>query len=249
MVGSFITPIAAGSQAATQGWRWSYYALSISLTILFFMFIFLYEETKYVPITLGERGASISVSQHDENDLSKVNSFKSTGLELNPLHSNPAPNVKLNTYRERMRLLTPTSEPLLRIFILPLHVITLPHIIFTALQFASGVCWLVLFMSVVSVVFSAPPYNFDTAAVGYMTIGPFIGNIFGSIYGGPFSDWVVMRLAKRNGGLFEPEMRLYPLFLPVITMAGGIVMFGVTADRVSHWIDFILCTLLGVIYR
>ncbi|OLN87607.1 putative MFS-type transporter C1271.10c-like protein 11 [Colletotrichum chlorophyti] len=238
MIGSFLTPMAAGSQAATQGWRWSYYALSISLTVLFILFVFLYEETKYVPVTIGERDIPItdSVNHVDGHELAKYSSVDKTGLEMNYTRSQPEPAIPLNTYRERMRLLTPTSESLFRVFILPLHVITLPHVIFTSLQFASGVCWLVLFMSVVSIVFSAPPYNFNTAAVGYMTLGPFVGNIFGSLYGGPFADWAVVRLAKRNGGLFEPEMRLYPLFLPVITMAGGIIMFGVTADRGMHWI-------------
>ncbi|KAF9878331.1 MFS transporter [Colletotrichum karsti] len=236
MVGSFLTPLAAGSQAVAQGWRWSYYALSIALTVLFVMFVFLYEETKYVPVTVGERQAFESGTPEFENDLTKTKSMEKNGLELNYTQSNITPSLPLNTYRERMRLVTPTSESLVRVFVLPLHVITLPHVMFTALQFASGVCWLVLFMSVVSVVFSAPPYNFDTASIGYMTLGPFVGNIFGSLYGGPFADWAVLRLAKRNGGLFEPEMRLYPLFLPVITMAGGIVMFGVTADRGMHWI-------------
>ncbi|GKT66295.1 major facilitator superfamily transporter [Colletotrichum tofieldiae] len=163
--------------------------------------------------------------------MSEAKSVRENGIELNYVQSHVTPSVRMNTYREQMRLLTPTSESLTRIFVLPLHVITLPHVMFTALQFASGVCWLVLFLSVVSVVFSAPPYNFDTGSIGLMTLGPFVGNIFGNLYGGPFADWAAMRLSKKNGGLYEPEMRLYPLFLPVITMAGGIIMFGVTADR------------------
>lgn len=88
-------------------------------------------------------------------------------------------------------------------------------------------------MSIVSIVFSQPPYSFTTAGIGYMTLGPFVGNLFGSIYGGPFSDWVIVKLARRNGGIFEPEMRLYPLALPVVMMVGGIIMFGTTADRVT----------------
>ncbi|TDZ49798.1 putative MFS-type transporter [Colletotrichum trifolii] len=238
MVGSFLTPMAAGSQTVAQGWRWSYYALSISLTGLFFLFVFLYEETKYVPVTVGQH-EPVELTAFDNVDgleLDKSKSMEKNGFDLETTQSNVAPNIRMNTYRERMRLLTPTSESLLRVFVLPLHVISFPHVIFTALQFASGVCWLVLFMSVVSVIFSAPPYNFDTAAIGYMTLGPFVGNIFGSIYGGPFADWAVLRLAKRNGGLFEPEMRLYPLCLPVVMMAGGLVMFGMTADRGMHWI-------------
>ncbi|KAL0934650.1 major facilitator superfamily transporter [Colletotrichum truncatum] len=236
MAGSFLTPLAAGSQAVTQGWRWSYYALSIALTILFFAFVFLYEETKFVPVIVGQREEIHSETLDYQNDLTKTDSLAKDGYEISYTQSNVSKSLRVNTYSERMRLTTPTSESLLRVFLMPLHVVTFPHVMFTALQFASGVCWLVLFLSIVSVVFSAPPYNFDTAAIGYMNLGPFVGNIFGSLYGGPFADWAVLRLAKRNGGLFEPEMRLYPLFLPVITMAGGIIMFGVTADKGMHWI-------------
>lgn len=238
MVGSFLAPLAAGVQAAGQGWRWSYYALSIALTALFVVFVFLYEETKYVPpVTLG-RGVETVLDQGSPEPRKKSKGIETDDIELlDYTQSNVTvanQGIRLTTYRERMRLLTPTPESLLRVAELPLRVVTLPHVAFTALQFASGVCWLVLYMSVSSVVFSAPPYNFDTAAVGYMTLGPFVGNIFGSLYGGPLADRAVLWLARRNGGLFEPEMRLYPLFLPVVTMAGGIVMFGVTADKVSR---------------
>ncbi|KAK2035601.1 MFS general substrate transporter [Colletotrichum zoysiae] len=224
MTGSFLTPLAAGTQAATQGWRRSYYSLAIALTILSVLFVFLYEETKYTPATTGERQSTEFSSPDCESDILKVKRATECSYELNRVQSHAAPSVRMNTYRQRMRLLSTTPESLSQLFILPLHVITLPHIMFTALQFASGVCWLVLYMSVVSVVFSAPPYSFNTQSVALMTLGPFVGNIFSSLYGGPFADWVVMRLSKRNGWLYEPEMRLYLLFLPVITMAGGIIM-------------------------
>lgn len=231
MAGSFLTPLAAGVQASTQGWRWSYTALSIAMTILFFVFVFLFEETKYVPVTIGARdGGEIDNSaQGQDGDMKKQSSADLAAIKSNAAGEDTIP---LTTYRQRMRLVTKTDESLLRTFLLPIRVITLPHVAFTALQFASGVCWLVLYLTASSVIFSAPPYNFTTAGIGYMTLGPFVGNIFGSIYGGPFADWLVVRLARRNDGVFEPEMRLYPLFLSTVTMAGGIIMFGVTADRV-----------------
>ncbi|KAF6803184.1 major facilitator superfamily transporter [Colletotrichum musicola] len=243
MTGSFLTPLAAGVQAAGQGWRWSYYALSIALTVLFVIFVFLYEETKYVPpVTLSRNAEAVIDSEtpgeREKNSTNNTEITDKHGFDPGHLQSTPAidQNTRINTYRECLRLLTPTPESLTSVLLLPLRAIALPHVAFTALQFASGVCWLVLYMSVSSVVFSAPPYNFDTAAVGYMTLGPFVGNVLGSLYGGPLADWSVLWLARRNGGIFEPEMRLYPLFLPVVAMAGGIVMFGVTADRGMHWI-------------
>lgn len=66
-----------------------------------------------------------------------------------------------------------------------------------------------------------------------MSLGPFVGNMFGSLYGGLLGDWVVVRLAKRNKGIFEPEMRLYILLLPALLMGAGLILFGVSADKVS----------------
>ncbi|KAH7260385.1 major facilitator superfamily domain-containing protein [Fusarium solani] len=238
MVGSFLTPLAAGSQAAEQGWRWSYYALSIAMTALFVTFVLLFEETKFVPVSVGQTDNSTSLvatswnqsHEYDKEDL-KVDGYATTTTM-----TRTDSTIPINTWRQRLRFTTPTPESLPHLFVIPLHVITLPHVFFTALQFASGVCWLVLYMSVVSIIFAQPPYNFTTFGIGCMTLGPFVGNIFGSIYGGPLSDWVIVRLARRNGGVFEPEMRLYPLVVPTIAMAGGIIMFGVTADRGMHWI-------------
>lgn len=236
IVGSFVTPMAAGSQARAQGWRWCFNTLAIALTILFVLFVALYEETKYVPIDLGIAEA---VAMSGAIDDAKAASLEkdSPAIFLTTSQPDTADTTpRPNTYRQRLRWLTPTEESLPRLLVLPIEVITLPHVFFTSLQFASSVFLLVLFLSVTSVVFSAPPYNFDTAAVGYMSLGPLVGSVFASLYGGPFSDWVVVRLARRNGGVYEPEMRLYPLSIPAIFMAGGTIMFGVTADRGMHWI-------------
>lgn len=81
-------------------------------------------------------------------------------------------------------------------------------------------------------VFSAPPYNFTTTGVGLMSLGPFVGNVLGSLYGGVLGDWIVVKLAKRNTGIFEPEMRLYILLLPALLIGAGLIMFGITADKV-----------------
>ncbi|KAF9767804.1 hypothetical protein IL306_014967 [Fusarium sp. DS 682] len=234
MVGSFLTPMASGTQAAHQGWRWSYYTLSICLTILFVVFIFAFEETKYIPLSVGQvdNDDTFSEQYHVKEDIDSKNKVDG---DVATIATQTESTIPMNSYRQCMRLITPTSESLPRLFMMPFHVITLPHVMFTALQFASGVCWLVIFMQIILIVFSAPPYNFTTAGIGYMPLGPFVGNIFGSIYGGPLADWTVIRLARRNGGVYEPEMRLYPL-VPTFFMAGGIIMFGATAARGMHWI-------------
>ncbi|UNI16979.1 hypothetical protein JDV02_003361 [Purpureocillium takamizusanense] len=111
-----------------------------------------------------------------------------------------------------------------------------PHVLFAALQCANVITFLVYLTNVTSIVFSTPPYNFSTAGVGLMFVGPFVGNMIGSAYGGLLGDMVVVRLARKNNGMFEPEMRLYILILPAILMGAGLMVFGITADRGLHWV-------------
>lgn len=238
MIGSFLTPMAAGAQAAAQGWRWSYYALAIGFTILAFVYIFAFEETKYIRTASGssiraasQDGTKSPTRQDGALSVDKKDDVE-TELDHVPSHTMGEVNTIPNTYAQRMRLLTPTQEPIWRLTVAPLSAISFPHILFTALQFASGICWLVLMLTSTSVIFSAPPYLFTTQGVGNMSLGPLVGNVFGALYGGPVSDWSIKRFARRNGGVFEPEMRLWILMPPTLFMAGGLCMFGVTAGQV-----------------
>lgn len=74
---------------------------------------------------------------------------------------------------------------------------------------------------IVAQVFSAPPYNFDTAQIGYMSVGPAIGGLVGCIFCGVVSDPLARALAKRNNGVFEPEFRLVIMvFMPIFCSIG-----------------------------
>ena len=132
-----------------------------------------------------------------------------------------------------MRFVTPSSESLWRNYLTPFKMAVFPHVLFAAVQCANVITFLVYLASVNSIVFSGPPYNFSTAGVGLMFVGPFIGNMIGSVYGGLLGDMVVVRLARKNNGVFEPEMRLYILILPAILVGAGLMVFGVAAHRVS----------------
>lgn len=137
------------------------------------------------------------------NNLSHVPSRRPSDSDQN---SNPGSrhldlNIPLLTWRQRMRLITPTDESLLHLIWTSVQVFSqFPIVMYTALQYAFALCWISAQASPVSMVSTPPPYNFGTVGVGNMSLGVFIGCIIRSMYGGA-TDRVIKVLARRNYGL------------------------------------------------
>lgn len=108
MSGSFIIPLAAGSQAAAQGWRWSYYSLAIALTVLFLAFIVVFEETKYIPVSIAQNENSPSTTNQPspsddlKSDLEKTENDTATRV------ISIETSIPMKLWRQRLRLTTIT---------------------------------------------------------------------------------------------------------------------------------------------
>lgn len=95
---------------------------------------------------------------------------------------------------------------------------------------------MVVLTSILPLEISAPPYNFSSSQQGLAFIAALIGNVFGAYVGGYCNDLISQRSARRNGGVFEPEMRLPVLLFPGLLVPAGLVMFGVGIHNKDHWI-------------
>ncbi|KAM3437680.1 hypothetical protein MY4824_003699 [Beauveria thailandica] len=221
-LGFTLTPMAAGAQAQTYGWRSCYRTLGVVMAVLTTLFALGYEETKFVrPATY--------------KDDDGVESLESGTMDKETASESPAPQASFPHYL-RLQLLTPTGESLWRLFYQPFFTVVIPQVLFTSFVYGFSLCVISITGSMKAVILTAPPYDFNPQQLGLMYIGPFIGTIFGALYGGILVDKGVVWLAKRNNDIFEPEMRLYFLPISAIAMAAGTIMFGVTADRGMHWI-------------
>ncbi|GAA5942589.1 uncharacterized protein JCM15063_000045 [Sporobolomyces koalae] len=115
-----------------------------------------------------------------------------------------------------------------------LHV-TSPAVVWGALTFSVVFNLLPMVSVIYSQLFSAPPYNFSTGAVGIISgIPPLIGTLIGTVLSGPLSDFSVKALAKRNSGVYEPEFRLIPM-IPFCVLS-GIGLFGWGLQTSSSWV-------------
>jgi len=88
--------------------------------------------------------------------------------------------------------------------------------------------WVIILGSVAPQIFAAPPYNMTPTAVGNLIgILPLIGSLLGTVLGGYFCDFVALWLSHRNGGVYEPEFRLWTIFITcVVPLAVGVFGLG-----------------------
>jgi hypothetical protein len=100
-----------------------------------------------------------------------------------------------------------------------------------------GACltWFSVILTTLSVYFTLPPYNFSSAGIGLLNLPPFIGGLIALFVSGG-NDYVIIVLAKRNGGIFEPEMRLWLCLIGVVIAPVGLLLYGLSLAMGMHWL-------------
>ena len=202
----------------------------------------LYKETKYAPVLNGYPRAGAEIEEDfptpaDPDHKSGVQPDAKAALPAEPttFHHELDLSIPMNSWRKRLALWTPTPEPIWPYFYRPFYVLShFPTVLFTGLQYASGVVWLTITANVMALVFPMPPYLFTPEQIGFMSLSPFVGNLISAFYGGLLGDRSILYFSRKNKGFYEPEMRFCILHLPALLMAGGLIMFGITVSRVAH---------------
>ena len=259
-VGSNLAVVASGFITDGMGWRWVWYFCAIFFGMQFLMFLFGFEETKYsvVPTILGRRASAVSTPT-DVNDISNKNekemlaksttptsdieagatneSDDDTARNLSIVHLDP--NIPRKTYWQKLSILKTTPGPwshFLRHSYQPFMVlVSIPGVFFSSITFAILGAFGTVMTTALSTYMLDPPYSFSASQIGLMSMAPFIGSTLGSLIVGPLSDYVALRLSKRNGGIYEPEYRFY-CFLPFIPFqCGGAWYFANSLADGRHW--------------
>lgn len=87
----------------------------------------------------------------------------------------------------------------------------------------------------ISEILTEPPYDWSTTATGLVFLAALVGNFVGWATG-VLGDFIVIRLARRNNGVKEPEMRLWTLCLCAVYAATGYFLYGWGAQNGMSWV-------------
>ncbi|KAM6520091.1 hypothetical protein FALCPG4_013643 [Fusarium falciforme] len=251
MIGNYLGPVVGGHIAVSMGWRWGFWLCAIFMGALSIIMFFFLEESKYTPPPLT--GHDITPNTPDDQ-LNKVSSIAKPPVPASLDKDQEAilsqrkrlveidTNIPMKTYWERHALWSLDKEAAAgksfwKQFYEPFHILAVfPAVMFAALQYGWSIAMLAILAVTQSALYAAPPYNLSPAGIGNMNLPPFIGAILGSLFGGPLVDYTIVQIAKRRGGIYEPETRLWLFLVPGMSMVIGCLMYGLTIAKGMPWI-------------
>lgn len=97
-------------------------------------------------------------------------------------------------------------------------------------------------------VLQAPPYLWASKYVSFATAGQILVSLVGLPILGAGSDRLVRYLARRNGGVHQPQYRLVPLILPIVVGTLSAILYGQAASHPYHFHWFAVVFSLNAYY-
>ncbi|WPH01612.1 Protein HOL1 [Acrodontium crateriforme] len=143
------------------------------------------------------------------------------------------------TFKEQLRPWSGrlTHDKWLRVAVRPFILFAYPSILWSTLVYSLSIGWLIVLSESVTTIFkSRDTYNFSSLQAGLVYISPFVGGILGTAVAGKLSDIVVRYLARKNGGIYEPEFRLVMAIPIAISTVIGLMGYGWSVEVHDAWI-------------
>ncbi|PSR76563.1 major facilitator superfamily domain-containing protein [Coniella lustricola] len=254
--GASLGPVAAGYVIDGQGWRWMWWWCAIFLGITLIVVFFCFEETIYTAVYEGVPAYTspdeVEAPKQDPDDTKMT---QTTSDQLAAVGS-----LKKKPLRRRLQLVTNTNTAIKHHFYQPfLMLIKFPAIAYAAITYGSLLALFSILGTVLAAYLTYSPWDFSPANVGLFNVASFVGSLAGTIMVSIASDRLVIVMAKRNSGVYEAEMRLYPAIPGSFITAAGVLMVGLGLEKGMSWVflafgsaifsaGFVLCADTALCY-
>ncbi|KAF2031949.1 MFS general substrate transporter [Setomelanomma holmii] len=210
LFGPILGPICGGFIAQRAGWRWDMWVVLIVACLLTIGLIFFNTET-YHPVLL-ERKTKKLRTELNRHELQNIMTYDKDAAARSQAQ------ILKNGMIRPLKMLTRS-----------------PIVLFCSLymSFLFGLLFL-LFTTITPVFIQTYGWSPEITGLAYLGIG--IGNFIGIGFVAKTSDATIIRLAKKNKGVYEPEMRLplcvfFGFLIPV-----SLFWYGWTSYYKVHWI-------------
>ena len=249
---NYFAPVVCGFIAEYQGWQWVFYWPAIFCGVLFVVLFFFLEETNYTRQTTGiVTGLD---SPPPESAATSEDQEKNPRLQETTSNQNGVVTTVPKTFTAKLKLWYPNpGANMFERAWRSLKYLTWPVIFYAGFSYGSYLIWFNVLNATASIILSGEPYNFAPSMVGLSYLACCIGVIIGCLISGRLSDWLTIKLARRNKGIMEAEQRLWPFVICLVVVPAFLILWGVGAAQGVHWFGLIFAmgalafaTTLGV---
>ncbi|KAK2604790.1 hypothetical protein N8I77_007690 [Diaporthe amygdali] len=248
---NFFAPVITGFINDGIGYKWCFFIHAVFCAVISVFLFFFLEETNYDRKTVGVIEGIQASSAVDSEAASPSNESKALS-EKGPGAATPeSPAAELSTpykrktYRQKLALWD-KPRPFMMVWraVQILKLLSWPVIFYAGFSYGTYLVWFNILNATASIILGGEPYNFSPAIVGLCYLACIIGVTVASLFSGVFSDWFVIRLARRNGGVFEPEQRLWLFAAATIILPAGSILWGVGAAHGVHWFGLLFAMFM-----
>ncbi|OTA57944.1 MFS general substrate transporter [Hypoxylon sp. EC38] len=220
---NFFAPIICGFINDGLGYRWVFYFQAIFCAATWIFLFFFMEETNYDRRTVG-----IKTSEDPSDGIERIPSPEGD------------PSAATKTFWQKMSLI---DKP--RPFMMhyrawqSLKLLSWPVVFYSGFSYGTYLVYFNILNATSSIILGGPPYNFRPSLVGLSYISCVIGVVAAAAFTGVFSDRFIIRLARRNNGVSEPEHRLWLFAVSALVIPSSLILWGVGAAHHVHWFGLV----------
>ena len=225
LLGPAIGPVIGGALTQAWGWRATQWFLAILCGACLLVILFC------LPETLGSSRERISGEQ-----------------EILPCSDDLEQNEPRIVHRQSLRSRSQSGGRIIVANIIdPLRILVylrFPAILLPVYLASVSLGMLVVWSVSIQAAFSRPPYDYSALIIGLLFVPFSMGLILASVLGGRWSDYIMLRAAKRAGRLDEkgklvarPGDRVREnAWLSIVLFSGGLLWYGWTVKYGVLWI-------------
>ncbi|KAL7815850.1 major facilitator superfamily domain-containing protein [Trichoderma gracile] len=245
---NYFAPVICGFINDGMGYRWPFYFMAIFGGVCFVFLFFFLEETNYDRTLVGTIHAADARESTSAKTVSSSSTRAAVGNESHGAAALPADDSssamlqgEKKSYRQKLSLFDkPRPFQMHTRAWQILRLIAWPVVFYSGFSYGTYLIWFNILNATSSIVLGGAPYNFEPSIVGLSYLACVVGVVLGSAYSGIISDWFIIKLARRNRGIFEPEQRLWLFALTTILVPACQILWGVGAAQHVHWFGLIM---------
>lgn len=116
----------------------------------------------------------------------------------------------------------------------PIKVALKPTVFISCFYYLLTFAWVVGINTTLAI-FLTPLYNFGPKQIGFFYFTPIVGALLGEMTGHWLHDFIAARYIHTHAGKFEPEVRLWAMWVSTPFMLAGLVGLGFALEEGYHY--------------